>query len=82
MTSARVRRGRRTGLLTDAFSLPAFAHQMLAALAERRQIETSDGTIVFEPTEGFEGTLRRPESAPVHWITAENRTRPSSWTTP
>jgi maltose alpha-D-glucosyltransferase/alpha-amylase len=68
---ARVRRGRRTGLLTDAFSLPAFAHQMLAALAERRRIKTSEGTIVFEPTEGLEATLRRPENAPVLWITAE-----------
>jgi maltose alpha-D-glucosyltransferase / alpha-amylase len=68
---ARVRRGRRTGLLTDAFSLPAFAHQMLDALAEGRQIETSDGTIVFEPTGGFADRLRRPDSAPILWITAE-----------
>jgi maltose alpha-D-glucosyltransferase / alpha-amylase len=68
---ARVRRGRRTGLLTDAFSLPAFAHQMLVGLAERRRIATSEGTIVFEPTEGFEDTLRRPADAPVQWITAE-----------
>jgi maltose alpha-D-glucosyltransferase/alpha-amylase len=68
---ARVRRGRRTGLLTDAFSLPAFAHQMLAALASRRQIETREGTILFEPTEGAEATLRRPDNAPVLWITAE-----------
>jgi maltose alpha-D-glucosyltransferase/alpha-amylase len=44
---------------------------MLAALAERRRIKTSEGTIVFEPTEGLEATLRRPENAPVLWITAE-----------
>ena len=30
---ARVRRGRRIGLLTDAFALPDFAREMLAALA-------------------------------------------------
>ncbi len=30
---ARVRRGRRVGLLTDAFALPAFARRMLASLA-------------------------------------------------
>ena len=33
---ARVRRGRRIGLLTDAFSLPAFARQMLACARRRR----------------------------------------------
>ena len=32
---SRVRRGRRVGLLTDAFALPSFALQMLKALAER-----------------------------------------------
>ena len=32
---ARVRRGRRTGLLTDAFALPAFACRMLGALADK-----------------------------------------------
>jgi maltose alpha-D-glucosyltransferase/alpha-amylase len=68
---ARVRRGRRTGLLTDAFSLPAFAHQMLKALADRQRIESAEGTIVFEPVEGAETTLRRPDNAPVLWLTAE-----------
>jgi maltose alpha-D-glucosyltransferase/alpha-amylase len=57
--------------LTDAFSLPAFAHQMLAALAGRHQIETREGTILFEPTAGAETTLQRPQNAPVLWITAE-----------
>ena len=68
---ARVRRGRRTGLLTDAFSLPAFAHSMLISLAERCCIETAEGRIVFEPADGAEKTLRRPDSAPVFWLTAE-----------
>ena len=49
---ARVRRGRRTGLLTDAFSLPAFARQMLAAFCARTRIETPEGTIAFDPGRG------------------------------
>jgi maltose alpha-D-glucosyltransferase / alpha-amylase len=68
---ARVRRGRRTGLLTDAFSLPAFAHQMLAALAAGMTLDAADGRIVFEPTEGMQATLRRPHDAEVLWLTAE-----------
>jgi maltose alpha-D-glucosyltransferase/alpha-amylase len=68
---ARVRRGRRTGLLTDAFSLSAFAHKMLSALADNLRVETSDGSIVFEPADAARGTLQRPDNAPVLWITAE-----------
>jgi len=68
---ARVRRGRRTGLLTDAFSLPYFALRVVNAMADGRRIETREGSLVFEPTPGAEETLRRPESAGVLWITAE-----------
>jgi maltose alpha-D-glucosyltransferase/alpha-amylase len=68
---ARVRRGRRTGLLTDAFSLPAFAHQMLAALAAGVTIDAAEGRIVFEPTEGMREILRRRPDAEVLWLTAE-----------
>jgi len=68
---ARVRRGRRTGLLTDAFSLPAFAHQMLDALAAGARIETPEGTIGFEPVEGTQDILRRPDNAEVLWLAAE-----------
>jgi maltose alpha-D-glucosyltransferase/alpha-amylase len=68
---ARVRRGRRTGLLTDAFTLPAFACRMLGGLADRSRIETPDGTIVFEPVESDAATLRQAENAPVLWLTAE-----------
>ena len=68
---ARIRRGRRTGLLTDAFSLPAFAHHILAALSERIHVETPDGNIAFEASDGAEETLRRPETAAVLWLTAE-----------
>ncbi|MGZ5909496.1 MAG: maltose alpha-D-glucosyltransferase [Reyranella sp.] len=68
---ARVRRGRRMGLLTDAFSLPAFAHQMVASLAEGRRIDTPEGQIVFEPTADKIEVLRRAPDAPVMWLTAE-----------
>src|SRR5205807_3786153 len=68
---ARVRRGRRTGLLTDAFTLPAFAHQMLGALAHGARIETAEGVIEFNPIEGNEDTLRRPNDAQMLWLTAE-----------
>ena len=68
---ARVRRGRRTGFLTDAFALPAFAHQMLAMLAAGEKIEAPEGTITFEPTEGMEERLRRPPEANVLWLSAE-----------
>jgi maltose alpha-D-glucosyltransferase/alpha-amylase len=68
---ARVRRGRRTGLLTDAFALPAFATRVLDALAEKSKVETPDGSIVFEPAPGAEEVLRQPGNAPVLWLTAE-----------
>jgi maltose alpha-D-glucosyltransferase/alpha-amylase len=68
---ARVRRGRRTGLLTDAFTLAPFAHQMLDALASGARIETAEGTIEFEPTESVRETLRQPDNADVLWLSAE-----------
>ena len=68
---ARVRRGRRMGLLTDAFALPAFACRMLGSLADKSRVETPDGSIVFEPIESDETVLRQSENAPVLWLTAE-----------
>jgi maltose alpha-D-glucosyltransferase/alpha-amylase len=68
---ARVRKGRRTGLLTDAFTLPGFARRILGALAEAAHVETADGAIVFEPVNMNESALRQPENAPVNWLSAE-----------
>jgi maltose alpha-D-glucosyltransferase/alpha-amylase len=59
------------GLLTDAFSLPGFAHQMVASLADARRIDTPEGQIVFEPTADKVEVLRRPADAPVMWLSAE-----------
>ena len=68
---ARVRRGRRVGLLTDAFSLPGFAHQMSPACATARCIETPEGQIGFEPTPRKVESLHRPADAQVLWLSAE-----------
>ncbi len=68
---ARVRRGRRVGLLTDAFSLAPFARRVLAALADGERIDTPEGQIVFEPTPDKVEVLRRTPDAQVMWLTAE-----------
>jgi maltose alpha-D-glucosyltransferase/alpha-amylase len=68
---ARVRKGRRVGLLTDAFALGPFARRMLAALAGSERIDTPDGQIVFEPMPDKLDVLRRPDDAQVMWLTAE-----------
>jgi maltose alpha-D-glucosyltransferase/alpha-amylase len=68
---ARVRRGRRVGLLTDGFSLPTFAHAMLSSLAGGKSIRTDDGSIQFEPTPYGKGVLGRPADVPVMWLSAE-----------
>ena len=47
---ARVRRGRRVGLLTDGFALPSFAHRFVAGLA-RGGIRHADGALRFQATE-------------------------------
>ncbi len=68
---ARVRRGRRVGLLTDAFSVPAFARRLLQALADGEPLDTPDGAILFEPIADKVETLRQPADAPVIWLSAE-----------
>jgi maltose alpha-D-glucosyltransferase/alpha-amylase len=71
LAMARVRRGRRVGLLTDAFALTPFAVQMLTALADGASIETTEGRIVFEPTPDKREILQRKPDASVMWLTAE-----------
>ncbi len=68
---ARVRRGRRVGLLTDAFSLPDFARTMLTAMAAGESIESADGRIEFTKAPGAEEVLQRPADSPVMWLSAE-----------
>ena len=68
---SRVRRGRRIGLLTDAFTLQEFGQQMLCALADRQSVETPEGRIVFEPAAATTDALRCKADAAVLWLTAE-----------
>lgn len=68
---ARVRRGRRVGLLTDAFALGGFARAMLAALAQSAHLATPEGEIVFTPTPDKIDVLLRPADAPILWLSAE-----------
>jgi maltose alpha-D-glucosyltransferase/alpha-amylase len=68
---ARVRKGRRVGLLTDAFALPDFALHMLSAMADGERLKSSEGEIVFEATPGMDEILKRAPDATVMWLTAE-----------
>ncbi len=67
---ARVRRGRRLGLLTDAFALPTFAHCVVAALAAGRKFRNSEGTLCFQPTAAGQQPLRAGAEAEVNWLSA------------
>ncbi|WP_421996844.1 maltose alpha-D-glucosyltransferase [Reyranella sp.] len=68
---ARVRRGRRMGLLTDAFALAPFARRMVEAMAEGARIDTPQGHVHFDPMPDAIEQLRRPADAPVAWLAAE-----------
>ena len=68
---ARVRRGRRTGLLTDAFALPAFAHRFVTCLASGKEFACDDGVVRFQPTEAGRGPLETTLDAEVNWLAAE-----------
>ena len=68
---ARVRRGRRTGLLTDAFALAGLrARRCWPRSARRTRLETPEGTIALRAdVEASEDALCRPEDADVLWLT-------------
>jgi maltose alpha-D-glucosyltransferase/alpha-amylase len=68
---ARVRQGRRVGLLTDAFSLQSFAIAMVNAMSEGREIETPEGRIRFQAMPDAETALRSKPDANVNWLSAE-----------
>jgi hypothetical protein len=68
---ARVRRGRRTGFLTDAFAFPDFARQVIAALAAGKEVNSGDGVIYFRPMETGRAKLASAPEADVHWLAAE-----------
>jgi maltose alpha-D-glucosyltransferase/alpha-amylase len=66
-----VRRGRRTGLLTDAFALSDFARQVIAAMAAGTEVRFGDGVIHFRATETGRAKLANVSAANVHWLAAE-----------
>ncbi|MGB7035204.1 MAG: maltose alpha-D-glucosyltransferase [Xanthobacteraceae bacterium] len=68
---ARVRRGRRLGLLTDAFSLPAFAHRFVDCLVEGKSYKDDFGSLVFRPTDAGRAQLEAAKGASVNWLAAE-----------
>ena len=67
---ARVRRGAKVGLLTDAFALPAFPIAVLAGLAEEDILVTDSGMIRFEPTSRM-AEITVPDGVEMQWISAE-----------
>jgi len=68
---ARVRKGPRVGLLTDAFASPALAHVIVNGLRHRATQPVSDGEIRFHPTELFLETLDVGIDAALEWPAAE-----------
>ncbi len=68
---ARVRRGRRLGFLTDAFSLPSFAHRFVACLAGGEKFAHTDGVLEFRPTEVGLNSLAAAQGAEIGWLAAE-----------
>jgi len=67
---ARVRRGARVGLLTDAFAMPQFARGVLGALVEQDKIVTDAGVIHCEATSRMADIVIPPD-VEMHWISAE-----------
>ena len=64
---ARVRRGRRVGLLTDAFATPGFVRSLIMGLRSGEDIATDAGTLRFRPEPGFD----LPVDAELEWLAAE-----------
>ncbi|KRE11150.1 alpha-amylase [Bosea sp. Root381] len=67
---ARVRRGRRTGYLTDAFALPGFIHELLALLRSEKTLPTTAGQVSFRPTPAID-SIELTADAPIRWLSAE-----------
>ncbi|UJX46704.1 maltose alpha-D-glucosyltransferase [Xanthobacter sp. YC-JY1] len=67
---SRVRRGRRTGYLTDAFALPEFAADVMDLIARDGEVASSQGRIIFRRTPAFE-SVPLTEGAPVRFLSAE-----------
>jgi maltose alpha-D-glucosyltransferase/alpha-amylase len=67
---ARVRRGARVGLLTDAFALPELAHAVMNGLAQARTVKIEAGDVCFEPTSCMR-EICIPPDVELNWLSAE-----------
>jgi maltose alpha-D-glucosyltransferase/alpha-amylase len=68
---ARIRRGRRVGLLTDAFATPAFARALLTGLRANANLKLSGGgSLEFRSTSAMRA-LKLPAGAEIEWPSAE-----------
>ncbi|MBO9171254.1 maltose alpha-D-glucosyltransferase [Rhizobium sp. L245/93] len=67
---ARVRQGRRVGLLTDGFAMESMARATLQALAERSTISGKAGTLDFIGSEKLDEIALHGD-LPIVWLSAE-----------
>ena len=68
---ARVRRGRRVGLLTDAFALEGFSRAVIEKLESGEALRSSDGEqLVFERVRALPDPIEGAEPG-VRWLSAE-----------
>ena len=71
---ARVRRGPEIGMVTDAYTLPSFAHALLANLRDRRVIDINTprgaAQLVFEAESGIDA-IEIAQDAEVKWFLGE-----------
>jgi maltose alpha-D-glucosyltransferase / alpha-amylase len=68
---ARVRRGPRVGLLTDAFALPSFAHRFVSCLASSKEFASDDDVVRFQATEAGRDRLEGSLKAEVNLLAPE-----------
>ncbi len=67
---ARIRRGPKVGLLTDAYAFPEFPRGILSGLAQSDVIAAERGVIRFEPTSHMADIVVPPD-AEMNWISVE-----------
>ncbi len=70
VTLARVRRGRRIGILTDGFALDAFVNGFITGLRDHVALKNGNTVIRFETTAAFDGVVFDP-SVENRWLSSE-----------
>jgi maltose alpha-D-glucosyltransferase/alpha-amylase len=68
---ARVRKGSRVGLLTDAFAAPALARIIIEGLRQKLRVPLGQGEILFCPTDHFLETQSDLDETSLEWPAAE-----------